>query len=243
MAAPPHTPRIPKRVATCKVSDKAAAVSAPASVLSAASLFQDIPASHLLLIEQESTVAEVLAGHVFFRPGEIGDRLYLLEKGAVRTFRSSGEKKLIIADLKPPAVFGEMGCVGRCIYHCFAQASAPSRVRSLSRAQIDTLLSQFPSFTRRLLDLVSDRFVHVLVDLDETSFHQLIPRLARLLLASAEADSIRGMTHREIAERLRVYRESATSALGELRKAGILATDRKQIRIIDRRRLERAARE
>lgn len=36
---------------------------------------------------------------------------------------------------------------------------------------------------------------------------------------------------------------TATAALGELRKAGIIAIDRKQIRIIDRERLERAARE
>jgi DNA-binding transcriptional regulator LsrR (DeoR family) len=51
------------------------------------------------------------------------------------------------------------------------------------------------------------------------------------------------LTHKEIAERLRVYRESATSALGELRKAGIIAIERKRIRIVDRARLERASRE
>jgi hypothetical protein len=48
--------------------------------------------------------------------------LFLLEKGAVQTFRTSGVKKLIIADLKAPAIFGEMGCVGRCLYYCEAQA-------------------------------------------------------------------------------------------------------------------------
>jgi hypothetical protein len=34
---------------------------------------------------------------------------------------------------------------------------------------------------RRLLDLVGERFVHVLLDLDATSSQQLIPRLAKLL--------------------------------------------------------------
>ena len=37
--------------------------------------------------------------------------------------------------------------------------------------------------------------------------------------------------------------ESATATLGELRRAGIIAVERKQIRIIERARLERAARE
>jgi len=51
------------------------------------------------------------------------------------------------------------------------------------------------------------------------------------------------MTHKEIAERLHVYRESATEVLGELRKAGIIAVGRREIRILHRGRLERAARE
>lgn len=48
---------------------------------------------------------------------------------------------------------------------------------------------------------------------------------------------------RTIAERLHVYRESVTSALGELGKAGIIAIRRKCIRIVDRTHLERASRE
>jgi CRP-like cAMP-binding protein len=96
---------------------------------------------------------------------------------------------------------------------------------------------------RQLLDLVSERFVHVLMDLDATSFRSLIPRLATLLLERAEEGFVRDLTHKELAEHLRVYRESATAALGELKKAGIIEIERKRIRIVDRPRLERAARE
>lgn len=211
--------------------------------LSAIDLFQDLPASCLRALEKETEVRAFPAGHVFFRPGQDGHALFLLEDGKVRTFRTSGKKKLIIAELKPPAVFGEMGCVGKCLYHCHAQATEPSRVRLLSSAQVNALLQKFPALTRRFLDLVSERFVHVLLDLESTSFRQLIPRIANLLLERAEGDILKGITHKQIAEHLRVYRESTTAALGELRKAGILVIDRKQIRILDRGRLERAARE
>ena len=211
--------------------------------LSACGLFKGIPATRLEALEKNSEVAEFAAGYTFFHPGQPGQYLYFVEKGQVQTFRSAGDRKLIIAELRPPAIFGEMGCVGRCVYHCVAVASEPSRIRTLSRAQVDELMEQFPSITRRLLDLVSERFLQVLLDLEETSFRHLIPRLAKLLLKSAKEDCVRGLTHREIAEHLRVYRESATAALGELRKAGIIAVERKQIRIIKRARLERAARE
>ena len=81
------------------------------------------------------------------------------------------------------------------------------------------------------------------MDLDSTSFQDLIPRLARLLLERAEGDLVRNLTHKELAQYLRVYRESATAALGELKKAGIIEVKRKQIRILHRERLQRAAHE
>ena len=207
------------------------------------SLFEGVPASRLRRIEQRSEVQEFPTGHIFFELGGTGQKLFLLEKGRVQTFRNLGERKLIVSDLSAPEIFGEMGCIGRCIYHCSAQAMEPSLVRTISRSELESLLKGYPQVTRRLLDLVSQRFVHVLLDLEGMSFRPLLPRLAALLLEKAEGDSIRNTTHKELAEHLRVYRESATTALGELRKAGIISIDRRQIRILDRTRLERASRE
>ena len=219
------------------------ALFAESALFSRLNLFTGLPSSRLQEIQAKSKVREVPAGHVFFKTGEGGEGLFLLDTGAVQTFRPSGEKKLIVVELKPPAVFGEMGCVGECRYHCYAQATAESRVWIVPRAEVDKLLGQYPMITRRLLDLVSGRFVHVLTDLDATSFRNLIPRMASLLLERATEDVVHDMTHEEIAQHLRVYRESVTAALGELKKAGIIEVKRKQIRILNRARLERAARE
>lgn len=213
------------------------------ALLSGEDIFRDVPRSSLRLIWEKSEVREYDAGHIFFRPGEKGEALFLLEKGHVQTFRTTGRKKLVIADLNPPAVFGEMACVGQCMYHCSAQATKASRIRYLSRANMEIVLKKYPEVTRRLLDLVGWRFLQVLLNLEETSFQSLIPRLAKLLINDAKDNSVRDLTHGEIAERLHVYRESVSSALGELRKAGIIAIERKCIRITDRARLERASRE
>lgn len=213
------------------------------TVLSSVGLFGGVPASRLQKIDQKSEVQEFPAGHIFFELGGTGKKLFLLEKGRVQTFRSLDGRKLIISDLIAPEIFGEIGCLGSRVYHCSAQALEPSLVRVVSGKEFEVLLKEYPQVTRRLLDLVSQRFVHVLLDLEGMSFRPLLPRLAGLLLERAEGDSIRNTTHKELAEHLRVYRESATTALGELRKAGIIAVDRRQIRILDRVRLERASRE
>lgn len=214
-----------------------------ASVLSAVEVFRDLPSETIRAIESLSEVREHAAGHVFFHHGDEGEALFVLEAGHVQTFRVVGKRRLVVADLKPPAVFGEMACVGQRMYHCSAEATEPSRIRALSRQDMDQILCRFPDVTRRLLDLVSERFLHVLARLEDASLRPLIPRLARLLLNRSEEDVVRDLTHKEIAQQLRVYRESTTSALGELRKAGIISIERKRIRILDRSRLERASRE
>lgn len=212
--------------------------------LSALELFQGLSKEALAAIERTSETTIFRAGHTFFRAGERGgEMLFVLEKGAVQTFRIYGTKKLVIAELKPPAIFGEMGCVGQQMYHCSGQTTEESLIRIISKKQLDTLLHEHPSITRKLLDLVSERFVRLLLDLEGEAFRPLIPRLARLLLERAEGELVRDISHQQIAENLRVYRESATTAIGELRKAGIVSVGRKEIRILDRARLERAARE
>ena len=214
-----------------------------AASLSTVDLFKGLPASCLQALERHSEVQQYSSGYVFFRTGETGQRLFLLEKGKVQTFRASGKHKLIIAELKPPAIFGEMAFVGQCMYHCSAQTTANSSIRVIGRGELDSLLEDYPIVTRRLLELVSERFVRVLRDLEATSFRHLLPRIASLILERVSGDCVEDLTHKEIAEQLRVYRESVTAALGELRKAGIIAVDRKRIRVLDRVRLERASRE
>jgi len=211
--------------------------------LASLELFRSVRPETLRAIERQSSANDFPAGHVFFRTGEGGHGLYVVETGHVQTYRNYGDRKLIIAELGAGGVFGEMGCVGQRVYHCVAETMEPSRVRMLDGNRVEELLNKSPEVTRRLLDLVGDRFVNTLLELETSSFRQLIPRLAKLLLDRAEGEWVRELTHREIAERLRVYRETVTSVMSELRQAGIVAVERKRIHILDRERLERATRE
>jgi len=226
-----------------KKDNKTAGDRSGAELLAQLELFRQLPLNMLKQIGRETKIESFRAGHVFFRTGEEGRALYVLEKGHVRTYRDFGERKLIIAELEAPAIFGEMGCVGEQMYHCVAEGTKATQVRAVSRERVEALVKKSPSVAQNLLDLVSRRYVTTLLELETTSFRSLIPRLAKLLLAEAKGECVNDLTHAGIAERLRVYRESATSALGELRRAGIVAIERKRIKILDREQLERAARE
>jgi len=213
------------------------------SSLSEIDLFKHLPDSCLEALEKDGNVLNCSARHLFFQPRQTGKVLFVLEKGSVRTFRTYGDRKLTIAVLQPPAIFGVMGCFGQGRYLSSAEALEESRVRIISRDSIQSLLECAPHVTHKLVDLMSERCVHFLHKMETLARKGLIPRLATLLLEKAENGVVAGMTHKELAENLGLHRESITATLGELRRAGIITIERKTIRILQPERLDRAARE
>ena len=213
------------------------------SFLSGIDLFKCLPDSCLEALEKESNALNCSAGHLFFQPEQTGRVLFVLETGSVRTFRTYGDRKLTIAVLQPPAVFGVMGCFGQGKYLSSAEALENSRVRMISRDSIQSLLECAPHVTHKILDLMSERCVHFLHRMEILARKGLIPRLATLLLEKAEHDVVVGMTHKDLADHLGVHRESITATLGELRRAGIITIERKTIHVLHRERLERASQE
>jgi CRP/FNR family transcriptional regulator, cyclic AMP receptor protein len=213
------------------------------SFLSGLDLFDRLPDSCLEALEKDSNVLNCSAGHLFFQPEQTGRVLFVLEQGSVRTFRTYGGRKLTIAVLQSPAIFGEMGCFGQGKYHVSAEALEASRVRMISRDSIQALLECAPQVTHKLVDLMSEQCVQFLHKMESLTRKSLIPRLAILLLEKAENGVVTGMTHKNLSEHLGVHRESITVTLGELRRANLVKIERKKISILHRERLERAARE
>ncbi len=211
--------------------------------LSGIDLFKHLPDSCLEALEKDSNLLNCSAGHLFFQPEQTGRVLFVLETGLVRTFRTYGGRKLTITVFQPPAIFGVMACFGQGKYLSSAEALEASRVRMISRDSIQALLECAPHVTHKLVDLMSERCVHFLHRMETLALKGLIPRLASLLLEKAENDVVAGMTHKDLAEHLGVYRESITATLGELRRASIITVERKKIFILQRERLERARQE
>jgi len=208
--------------------------------LAGVDLFKHLPESCLDLLVKDSRVLDCAAGHLFFQAGGLGNSLFILEEGHVRTFRSCGDKTLTIARIEPPAIFGEMGCFGRGKHYFSAEALHDSRVRLISRDSIEGLLECAPHAAHKFIDLMSERCEHILRKMETIARKGLIPRVATLLLEKAEDGVVVGMTHALLAEQLGLHRESITAALGQLQKAGMIRIERKKISILQRDRLERA---
>lgn len=210
--------------------------------LSAMELFRDFTPDEMEEIVRATRMQTCKSGRIFYSPGETGEVLFILKKGAVQIYRMSPEgRKLVIAKLPPYSFFGEMSCIGQGMYDTFAEAAEDSLICTMSRADVERLLLAKPQVSLRILEVVGRRMVEAERQLEEIAFKGLIPRLAALILREAEGDEVTGLSHQDIAEQLGVYRETVTSTLNELKSAGIIEIGRKRITITNRKRLERAA--
>lgn len=210
--------------------------------LSAMELFRELTPEQMKEIERATTMYSCSAGGVCYTPGQTGEVLFILKKGAVHIYRMSPEgRKLVIAELKPYAFFGEMSILGQGMYDSFAEASEDSLVCTMSRADVERLILSRPQVVLRILQAVGKRLVEVEEMLEDVAFKGLVPRIAQLLLKEADGNGTLGLSHQEIADRLGVYRESTTVALNQMKLAGIIEIGRKRVAILDRNRLEHAA--
>ena len=207
-------------------------------------LFRDFKMEEMEAIVRATKMQTCKAGRIFYSPDETGEVIFLLKTGAVQIYRMSPEgRKLVIAKLPPYSFFGEMSCIGQGMYDTFAEATEDSLICTMSRRDVERLLLSKPKVALRMLEAVGKRVVDAERQLEELAFKGLIPRVASLLLREARNNEVTGLSHQDIAELLGVYRETVTSALNELKTAGIIEIGRKRIIIADSVRLERAAHE
>jgi CRP/FNR family transcriptional regulator, cyclic AMP receptor protein len=205
-------------------------------------LFQDFTREQLEPFHHTIQMSTCRAGHVFYRPGETGEVMFLLKEGAAQLYRLSADgRKFVFAEVPASSIFGEMSCIGQAMYECFAEATEDSVICTLSRTDVQRLILAYPQFALRLIETIGRRMVQAERQLEALAFKTVVPRLAEFLHRQSRGGLVEGLSHQDIGERLGVHRETATYALNELKAAGIVEIGRKRIRVVDSRRLEQIA--
>jgi CRP/FNR family transcriptional regulator, cyclic AMP receptor protein len=201
-------------------------------------LFRDFTPEQLEPFHHTIHMERCRAGHIFYRPGETGEAIFLLKEGRVQLYRLAADgRKFVFADVPPASIFGEMACIGQAMYECFAEATADSLICTLTRADVQRLIVAYPQFALRLVETMGRRLMEAERQLEELAFKAVVPRLAALLRREARDGILDGLSHQEIGERLGIHRETVTYALNELKAAGIIEIGRRRIHLLDDARL------
>lgn len=187
------------------------------------------------------------AGHLFFEPGDEGDRLLLVRDGRVRLYTLAPEgRALTLFVLEPDAFFGEMALVNRP-HDCFAEALTDCTVGALPREELRQVLGDNAAFALRVVEVMSQRLRALEQKLADIAFKSVPQRLAGLLLTLAGEQSqpavgasppaITRYTHLQLAEMIGAYRETVTKAIGEFREADMIRVEDDVIYLTDMQRL------
>jgi CRP/FNR family transcriptional regulator, cyclic AMP receptor protein len=212
--------------------------------LEKAELFRDLSPEDMEDIRRITTMKTCPAGRVFYSPNEQGEVLFILKTGRVQLYWMSDEgKRVVLGNVEPGTLFGEMALTGQGLYDAFAEAVEESLICVMNRRDVEKLITSKPLIAIRLLGMMGKRLRETEDRLQQSLFRDVPSRLAALLLrlrSENGSDTIE-LTHEELAQRLGVYRETVTTALSHLRNERLISMARREIHLTNIPELERRA--
>ncbi|MBI4330671.1 MAG: Crp/Fnr family transcriptional regulator [Chloroflexi bacterium] len=212
-------------------------------LLSGVDIFCDLSLEEMHGIEGMVSMITCKKGHIFFRPEEQAEVLFLLKRGKVHVYSLTAEgKRLIVEIVTPGTFFGEMPLTAQSMHQAFAEAVEDSVICVLSRGDMERLLLDKPRVALRLVSSLGQRLEETRTKLEEATFRNAMARVCRTILRLAGgASELPGLTHQELADATGLYRETVTNVLNRLQAQGILELGKKRIVVLDRERLKEAA--
>jgi CRP/FNR family transcriptional regulator, cyclic AMP receptor protein len=206
--------------------------------LEQATVFRDLSSDEVHSIGHGTRLVRYTAGHLFYMPDDPAEVIFILKQGRVQLYQVSADgRKLVVAILKPGAIFGHMALVGQNMHANYAQAVDDVVICVWNRQEIEALLIQKPQVALRFLDAVGQRLARAEERLAEVAFKRVPARLAGILLTLDEEHGssgvLEGYTHQSLADMLGVYRETVTQTLTEFKAAGWIRPGRRRIDLLD----------
>jgi CRP/FNR family transcriptional regulator, anaerobic regulatory protein len=188
--------------------------------------------------------ARIPAGKDVFVEGDEAEAIALLLSGMVRVYKISEtgrEITLYRFGQGESCILTANAILGSKSFPAIATVVEDAEAVMIPAEAFRDWVKRHDLWREFVFDLLSERLATVLTVLDEVVFQRMDRRLAAMLLArSGGGDQLR-ITHQEIASELGSSREVISRLLEDLAGAGVVASGRGTIEILDRQGLETRA--
>lgn len=186
------------------------------------------------------------AGHVLFMQGDPGDRVFGVIAGKLEIALLSADGRKLVANIETRnGLVGEIAALDGGPRSATVTCISDCTVVSLTRAQLLDRLSREPALSRAVIEHLCARLRWMSDEVGDQAMLSLDRRLAKRLLFLAgligDPSGWIVVSQQEIAEFLGATRETVNKTLSEWRSKGIVEVGRGKLRIVDSRRLRRAA--
>lgn len=180
-------------------------------------------------------------GTMVFNAGSPGKNVYFLESGQVKIYHLNAEgREALLWFCLPGEIFGLTEVChggGRQVY---AQACEDTQLLSVDRAQFKEFLATRPAAAMLVIDVLAWRLRNLGHVIEEMVASDVTERVFHLILRLADSYGQRvgdevhldiHITHQEMANMIGCTRQSVTSALGMLKRLGVLSFQNHHIQI------------
>ncbi len=192
---------------------------------------------HLATAHEAVRFAELASGAVAYHQGWECPNYVMCVEGTTRVFKSSdlGREILIYRVSAGETCVLTTSCLlAGGTFPAESVAESPGRLACIPAKIFHHLMTASPPFRRFVLDDYARLLNSMISLIDEVTFGSLDERLARRLLAEADAQGTVRRTHQQLALDLGSVREVVSRYLGERERAGWIRTTRGKIEILSK---------
>jgi len=210
--------------------------------------FQYLNPDELEFLESRKTQITYLKGETIFKQGAFAPYILYVVDGLVKVFLQTGNKKQLNIRLATKGDFLAFSSVfGDNIYNYSAVALKDSTICMIDKTAMEQLLMKNADFAMRITSRNCRNEGRYLDIIQSISYKQMRGKLASALLYLSseeflEEDVFRYLTRQDIADFASITIESAVKFIKEFEKEGILKLMGKDIKIINKDKLEEIAR-
>ena len=223
-------------------------------LLSRVDIFESLPQEEIREILDDllrrNAEINLQAGEVFYTPRQPDGKLFILKKGRVRIYKMEGSREFTLEVVDAGTVFGEVAFTAHRLRDSYAEATEPSVLLAMERADVEHLIQQKPQVGIRIISLLSERLHYYETRMQDVTLKEVPARLASLILLLVESEGVKrpgeisiptSYTHKHLGTMIGANREAVTRAFGRLQDEGTLQLRRRFIYVEDVEALERAA--
>src|SRR5918997_5245806 len=179
-------------------------------------------------------------GEVFYTPEQRSERLFMLQKGKIRIFRTTPDgREFTLAIVESGTAFGEMALTAQQLEGAYAQAMEPSEVSTMLREDLERLVLEKPQVGLQISHLLSERLRRYEIRLEDITLKDIPTRLASMILLLAEAEGVvtpggyvripTHYTHQQLGTMIGTSREAVSRAFGVLQEETMVELRRRII--------------
>jgi CRP/FNR family transcriptional regulator len=222
-------------------------------LLSRVDIFEDLPKEEIREILddllQRNAEINLQAGEVFYTPQEPDGKLFILKQGRVRIYKMEASREFTLEVVDAGTVFGEVAFTPHALRDAYAEATEPSILLAMERADVERLIQQKPQVGIRIISLLSERLHYYETRMQDVTLKEVPARLASLILFLVESEGVKRpgeisiptrYSHEHLGTMIGANREAVTRAFGRLQDEGALQIRRRFIYVEDVQALERA---